>query len=290
MSNDKFPIFFTRFDFPDFFDIFLHFILTDELSAWISIFNYSTFYHFILGLQKEPELLEPLMPSIRTCLEHRHSYVRRNAVLAIFTIYKNFEFLIPDAPELIANFLEGEQDMSCKRNAFMMLIHADQERALNYLSSCIEQVQNFGDILQLVIVELIYKVCLANPNERSRFIRCIYNLLNSNSPSVRYEAAGTLITLSTAPTAVKAAASCYIDLIVKESDNNVKLIVLDRLIAMKESPSHEKILQELVMDILRVLSSPDLEVRRKTLSLAMDLVTSRNIDELVLVLKKVRMK
>ena len=40
------------------------------------------------------------------------------------------------------------------------------------------------------------------------------------------------------------------------------------------------------MDILRVLSSPDLEVRRKTLNLAMDLVTSRNIDELVLVLKK----
>ena len=58
---------------------------------------------------------------------------------------------------------------------------------------------------------------------------------------------------------------------------------------MKESPSHEKILQELVMDILRVLSSPDLEVRKKTLALAMDLVTSRNIDELVLVLKKVRM-
>ena len=33
---------------------------------------------------------------------------------------------------------------------------------------------------------------------------------NFFSPSVRYEAAGTLITLSTAPTAVKAAASCYI--------------------------------------------------------------------------------
>ena len=80
------------------------------------------------------------MPTIRSCLEHRHSYVRRNAVMAIFTIYKNFDFLIPDAPELIANFLEGEQDMSCKRNAFMMLIHADQDRALNYLSSCIEQV------------------------------------------------------------------------------------------------------------------------------------------------------
>ena len=37
---------------------------------------------------KEPELLEPLMPTIRACLEHRHKYVRRNAVLAIFTIYR----------------------------------------------------------------------------------------------------------------------------------------------------------------------------------------------------------
>ncbi|XP_059617605.1 coatomer subunit beta [Phlebotomus argentipes] len=235
---------------------------------------------------KEPELLEPLMPAIRACLEHRHSYVRRNAVLAIFTIYKNFEWLVPDGPELIANFLDTQQDMSCKRNAFLMLLHADQERALNYLASCLDQVNSFGDILQLVIVELIYKVCHANPSERSRFIRCIYNLLNSSSNAVRYEAAGTLITLSTAPTAIKAAASCYIELIIKESDNNVKLIVLDRLIAMKENENMERVMQDLVMDILRVLAAPDIEVRRKTLNLAMDLVSSRNIEELVLVLKK----
>lgn len=235
---------------------------------------------------KEPELLEPLMPVIRDCLEHRHSYVRRNAVLAIFTIYKNFEWLVPDGPELIANFLDTQQDMSCKRNAFLMLLHADQERALNYLASCLDQVNNFGDILQLVIVELIYKVCHANTSERSRFIRCIYNLLNSSSNAVRYEAAGTLTTLSAAPTAIKAAASCYIELVVKESDNNVKLIVLDRLIAMKEQENMERVMQDLVMDILRILAAPDIEVRRKTLALAMDLVSSRNIEEMVLVLKK----
>ena len=33
------------------------------------------------------------------------------------------------------------------------------------------------------------------------------------------------------------------------------------------------------MDILRVLSSPDLEVRKKTLQLALSLVSSRNIEE-----------
>ena len=252
------------------------------------------------------------MPSIIACLEHRHSYVRRNAVLAIFTIYRNFEFLIPDAPELISKYLEGEQDMSCRRNAFLMLLHADQSRALAYLTACLDLVPTFGDILQLVIVELIYKVreyhpiiinfnvcvskcllnfglfqvCLANPSERARFIRCIYSLLNSPSAAVRYEAAGTLVTLSSAPTAIKAAASCYIELVVKESDNNVKLIVLDRLIAMKDSPTYERVLQDLVMDILRVLVSPALEVRTKTLALAMDLVTTRTIEEMVQLLKK----
>lgn len=129
-------------------------------------------------------------------------------------------------------------------------------------------------------------MCHANPSERSRFIRCIYNLLNSSSNAVRYEAAGTLLTLSSAPTATKAAASCYIELIIKESDNNVKLIVLDRLIAIKENEMTERVMQDLVMDVLRVLAAPDIEVRRKTLNLAMDLVSSRNIEEMVLVLKK----
>ncbi|CAD5210309.1 unnamed protein product [Bursaphelenchus okinawaensis] len=235
---------------------------------------------------REPELLEPLMPSIRKCLEHRHSYVRRNAVVAIFTIYKNFEFLISDGPELIANFLESEQDGSCKRNAFMMLLHVDEARALEYLSECIDQVHTFTDSLQLVIIELIYKVCHKNPTERSRFIRCVYNLLQSQSTAVKYESAATLVTLSSMPSAIKAAASVYIELIVKEADNNVKLIVLDRLIELHENIPNEKVLQDLVIDVLRVLSATDLEVRKKILQLALDLVTSRNVNEMVMFLKK----
>lgn len=242
---------------------------------------------------KEPELIEPLMTSIRACLEHRHSYVRRNAVLAIFKIYINFEFLIPDAPELILDFLSRETDESCKRNAFLMLIHLDQTKALDYLNSCLDQITSFNDILQLVIVELIYKVCIANPTERSRFIRAIYNLLNtSSSASVRYEAAATLITISQAPTALKAAANCFIDICLKESDNNVKLIVLDRLIALKESAAGaEKVLQETMMDILRILNvASDLEVKQKILNLVLDLVTSQNADEVAQLLKKEMIK
>lgn len=58
----------------------------------------------------------------------------------------------------------------------------------------------------------------------------------------------------------------------KESDNNVKLIVLDRLQALKNiggsaDSGSSRVLQDLVMDVLRVLASPDLEVRKKTLAL-----------------------
>ena len=72
----------------------------------------------------EPDLLEPLIPSIVQNLEHRHSYVRRNAVMAINKIYDlpDGEHLIPDAPEIIESFLmSGENDLGTRRNAFLML-------------------------------------------------------------------------------------------------------------------------------------------------------------------------
>lgn len=53
-------------------------------------------------------------------------------------ILRNFEHLIPDAPELIHDFLVNEKDASCKRNAFMMLIHADQ--VMNFLKSTFRTV------------------------------------------------------------------------------------------------------------------------------------------------------
>lgn len=40
------------------------------------------------------------------------------------------------------------------------MFYLKKDRALDYLSTCIDQVHTFGDILQLVIVELIYKVSL----------------------------------------------------------------------------------------------------------------------------------
>ena len=132
------------------------------------------------------------------------------------------------------------------------------------------------------------QVCRTNPEQKGRYIKVIISLLASNSTAVVYECASSLVALSNAPTAIRAAAGCYTQLLVQHSDNNVKLIVLDRLAELKVS--HREVLQDAVMDVLRALGSPNADIRRKTLDLALELVTPRNIDEVVATLKKELLK
>ncbi|CAM6095224.1 unnamed protein product [Calypogeia fissa] len=239
-----------------------------------------------LARLNEAELIEPLIPSILLNLEHRHAFVRRNAILAMTAIYKlpQGEHMLVDAPEMIEKTLSAEQDLSSRRNAFLMLYQCAQDRAVSYLLSHLESVPGWGDILQMVVLELVRKVCRTNPAEKGKYIKIIISLLNSPSPSVMYECAATLVSLSSAPTAIRAAANTYCQLLLSQSDNNVKLIVLDRLQELKAS--HREVMVEMIMDVLRALSSPNLDIRRKTLDIALDLITPRNIDEVVMTLKK----
>ena len=48
----------------------------------------------------------------------------------------------------------------------------------------VRQVAGWGDILQLVVLELIRKVVRANPFEKSKYIRCILTLFNAQSNAV----------------------------------------------------------------------------------------------------------
>lgn len=165
--------------------------------------------------------------------------------------------------------------MTCKRNAFIMLCNTSQERAVEYLNDVFPQVPTFDELLQLAVIELIRKDSKTNPANKAAYIRCIFELVNVPSHSVKYEAATTLMTLTHNPAAVKgnaervlffstrtnfylyllinvAVASCYIELSIKESDNNVKLIVLDRFEDLRAK--HGRVLDDMVMEILRVLS------------------------------------
>lgn len=239
-----------------------------------------------LSRLRETEVMEPLIPSVLQNMEHRHPFVRRNAILAIMSIYKlpQGDQLLIDAPETIEKVLATEQDPSAKRNAFLMLFNCDQDRAVNYLLTNVDRVSEWNELLQMVVLELIKKVCRTKPSEKGKYIKIIIALLSAPSSAVTYECAGTLVSLSSAPTAIRAAANTYCQLLLSQSDNNVKLIVLDRLNELKAS--HREIMVEMIMDVLRALSSPNLDIRRKTLDIVLELVTHRNVNEVVQTLKK----
>jgi coatomer subunit beta len=233
---------------------------------------------------KYAQLIEPLVPSILQNLEARHAFVRRNAACTMFAVFTDFPELLVDAPEVMSKFLSTEDDMSAKRNALLMLFRSNEELAVQWLSDNLERVSQLADILQMVVLEIIRKSCRTFPQLKGRFLRTLIELLQGASPGVAYEAAGTLLSLSSAGSAVKAATACYCQLLVQQSDNNVKLIILDRLDEVKRR--HPSVLQGLVMDMLQALASPNMDIRRKCLDVALSLVTKKNIDEVVQILKK----
>lgn len=104
-------------------------------------------------------MLEPLIPTCRSCLEHRHGYVRKNAVFAVYAIYREFEHLIPDAPELMSTFLAAESDSTCKRNAFVFLAHCSMPKAVEYILSIYDSIPSLDEALQMSIIEVIRLDC-----------------------------------------------------------------------------------------------------------------------------------
>lgn len=125
---------------------------------------------FLQKLAKDTDLIEPLIPTVRSCLEHRHSYVRKNAVFALYAIQREAEHLVPDAAELMTTFLAAESDAVCKRNAFVFLAHASMERAVVWIAGNSEGVQGMDESMQMAIVDVVrtdskvdstHKVCFS---------------------------------------------------------------------------------------------------------------------------------
>ncbi|CAE8624207.1 unnamed protein product [Polarella glacialis] len=240
----------------------------------------------LLCKMKYYRILEPLKEAVLRNLSHRRAVVRRNAVMCVYSIVKSFGLeVLPEAPEDIEQLLLVEGDLSTKRNAFLMLMHCDQDRAIKYVLSMQDQVSSMGDIFQLSVLELVRKVCRTSSAHKGRFLRIVFNLASSSSTAVAYECASSLVALSSSPVAIHQAASAFVTLLTEQSDNNVKLIVLDRLREVQKH--HKQVMEGMVMDIFRALSCPSLDVRKKVMDICLgSLVSQRNIKDVVAMLKK----
>ena len=76
-----------------------------------------------------------------------------------------------------------------------------------------DPVSEMGDIFQLIVLELLRKLCKVDPSQKSRLMNAIFMLANSKSSSVLFECANTITQLTTAPTAIKVAIQSYLNLL-----------------------------------------------------------------------------
>ncbi|CAD1808418.1 Adaptin N terminal region family protein [Candida parapsilosis] len=233
---------------------------------------------------KEPELLETLVPNVRQCLEHRHAYVRKNAVFALWSIHKVSDHLCPDVDELIYRFLYDENDSVCKRNAFVCLGDLNRNAALQYIQDNISVIDSLDPLLQLSFIEFFKKDSLLNPALKQQYAQLVTEMVESSSNVVMYEAANALTSLSSNSTSILLAGSKFVELANKEADNNVKIITLERIKELNKQ--HPGVLQDLSLEILRVLSAQDVAVRKKALDVTLEFITSRNVEDVVKLLKK----
>lgn len=133
---------------------------------------------FLQKIARDSELLEPLIPTCRSCLQHRHAYVRKNAVFALYSIYREFEHLIPDAAELMYTFLVPETDSGCKRNAFVFLAHCSMPKAVEYIMSIYDTIGSLDEALQMSIIEVIRLDCKLDSSHRVSPLLCCYMCLS----------------------------------------------------------------------------------------------------------------
>ena len=218
------------------------------------------------------KILEPCVQAILSNLSHRHSYVRRNAIMCVFAIVKTFGVdSVPGVVQEVEKMLLVEGDLSAKRNALVFLLHADPERVTNYVLSMQEQVQNMGDICQLVVLDLVRRVARGNPQLRSRLLRVVVSLSRA-SPAVAYESACVAISMSSG-VASQLAIQSLVSLLNTQPDISVKLVILEKLASSKIS------LEENLIEICRALSCPAVTVKQKIMELVSSSLTSARFAE-----------
>jgi len=114
-----------------------------------------------------------------------------------------------------------------------------------------DPIYEMGDIFQLSILDMLRRLCKVQPQEKTRLMSAIMMLSSSKSSSVLFECANTIVGLTTAPSAIKVAITSYLSLLQEQNDNNVKLIVLNRILVLKKK--YAKVLEEYMGDILNII-------------------------------------
>ena len=226
--------------------------------------------------------MESLKSVIIENITHKHLYVRKNALLCILSITNNFgpDVLPESIVKTLRDIIERDSDITCKRNAYLALakINKDESFAVTNEILASTDINEIGDLFILSIVENLRNLSLSYPKEKGKMLKILVDLSNHKSHSVLFEVANSLILLSSNPNIIKTAVGIFCNLLVEQKDNNILIIILKKLINIKNK--YRDILEEQILSFAIILNSTtNSEIRKLLFDLIIELLKESNISQ-----------
>ncbi|BFU20791.1 coatomer beta subunit, putative [Entamoeba histolytica HM-1:IMSS-B] len=238
---------------------------------------------FILTIS-EKELIQPLTHAVINNINSKSPLVRKHCFSAICHIYRLYPDLVPNASKLICTAVNEESITSVKCSALRALMYVDLSAAVRYVIKKSEQISTYKEDIQLELLHLIKSVSRSTPESSTTYLSICASLIQSPSTAVSLEASLCMLVVSSSPSVVKAAIRSLIDIVVKSSDVNVKISILQRI----EQQIHKtpRLMNELEIDMLRGFQCNSSYVRSKVAQIVVKCVTSKTINEVINTLRK----
>jgi len=209
-------------------------------------------------------------------------YVRKNALLCILSIANNFgtDVLPESIIKTLRDIIQKDSDITCKRNAYLALSKINKEESFTVTKEILatSDINEIGDLFILSIVENLRNLSQLYPKEKGRMLKILVDLSNHKSHSVLFEVANSLILLSSNPNIIKTAVGIFCNLLVEQKDNNILIIILKRLINIKNK--YRDILEEQILSFAIILNSTtNSEIRKLLFDLIIELFKESNISQ-----------
>lgn len=135
-----------------------------------------------------------------------------------------------------------------------------------------------GDILQLAILDVFRKKCKQDPAQKPKLLKMIMDFSKKASESVMLECAIALTSISNSSATLRNALNAYVSILSKTSELNVKKVILDKLQLIS---GNSKYLEDIVGDLIAVLSTPSYEIKEKVLQIIRFALTLKNAQKVL---------
>lgn len=200
--------------------------------------------------------------------------------MCLISFINNFGLdVLPDnISERLKELILRDSDVATKRNAYLVLAKVDVNEFMQVTKEILNsnEINELADLLALAIVENLKNLCLLFPRDKSKFIKLLIDLSVHKSHSVLFEIGNSLIALSSNPNTIRTAVNILCNLLVEQKDNNTLIIILKKLIEVKNR--HRDILEEQILSFAIILDSGcTTELRKLLFELISELIKESNI-------------